>query len=416
MKMMIPRFHPYLSFNVLKGALKELLFKGACLERFEAEFAAYIGRKHAIAVPSGRMALALALSALGIGKNDEIILPAFIVPEVPMILGCAGVTPRFADIDPATYNISPSSARQCLTPKVRAILMTHLFGKPCDVEGLTAIADRHGIELIEDAAQAMGAAYRGKKVGTFGRISYFSFGLVKNLNTLGGGMLVTDDDGIEQKVRSILSTYPPTPKSTLFQRAVLCLGLNVATRPFVFSYLVYPLLWLLDAAGKSSAIDDVFDEKGVGLPEIPSSYKKRFTPLQAGLGIEQLRRLDRLNEKRRENALLLLSLMDNTDGLKTPLNQDHLYDIYLNFMVCCDSRKDVLRKLLRKGVDTTKGYLKDCSGLSLFGQPVSFCPEAHALSNRGFYLPVNPFMKRKQVERIAEAVHAIFRERGKDGV
>jgi len=415
MRMRIPRFRSYVSFTLLKGAIKTLLFEGPCLDRFEAEFARYLGRKHAIAVPSGRMALSIALSALEIGKNDEIILPAFTVPEVLMILGCAGVIPRFADIDPATYNLSPSSVEHCLNHKVRAILMTHLFGKPCDVEGLVSIADRHGIELIEDAAQAMGAEYKGKKVGTFGRISYFSFGLVKNLNTLGGGMLVTDDDRIEKKVRSILSDFPLPPKSTLLKRAALCLGLNMATQPLVFTFLVYPLLYLLDATGQSSVIDDAFDEKEFALPEIPSSYKKRLTPFQACLGLEQLKRLDRLNEKRRENALFLLSLLGGTDGLRTPLNQGHVYDIYLNFMVCCDSREDVLRKLFRKGIDTTKGYLKDCSGLSLFGQPVSFCPEAHALSNRGFYLPVSPFMKRRQIERIAGAVHEIFRERGKGG-
>ena len=408
----IPRFRPYFSFRILKRILT-VIIKGDILEgphlgAFEKEFARYIGRRYAIAVPSGRMALYLSLFVLNIRENDEIILPAYTAPEVVSIIRCAGAIPRFTDINSSTHNMDPISINKNLNKNVRAILLTHLYGKPCDVGAIMKIAEKNNLEVIEDAAQACGAEFKGKKTGTFGRLSYFSFGLVKNFNTLGGGMLATDDEKLAATVRSIIQDYPYPEKFSLLKKALYCLGLWCLTHPLIFTLTVYPLLYLLDVFGRMALIESAFDEKELALKKLPLSYKKKFTNLQAAIGIEQLKTVDELNRKRMKNAQKLQKELAGIDGLKVPSKPDDVKDICLNLVVQAKSRDAIISKLLRNGIDTTKGYLNDCSGMSIFKEFNVDCPIAKSLSERGFYLPIYPFLSVNEIMFIIKVVRERF--------
>jgi dTDP-4-amino-4,6-dideoxygalactose transaminase len=168
---------------------------GPELEGMERELAAYLGVAHAVGVSSGTDALLLAMMALGIGPGDEVVTSTYSFFATAGCVARLGATPVFVDIDPVTYNIDPAAAAAAVTPRTRAIIPVHLYGQSADLDPLIDLADRAGVPLIEDAAQAIGATYKGRMVGGFGRAGCFSFFPSKNLGAFGDGGLVTTNDG-----------------------------------------------------------------------------------------------------------------------------------------------------------------------------------------------------------------------------
>lgn len=174
-------------------------------EEFEAEFKRFTGAKHAVALNNGTAALHTALMAIGIKRGDKVITSPFsFIASANCILYC-GATPIFPDINPKTYCIDPGEVEKKLEaePEVKAVICVHLFGNVCDLDALTSICDKHGIALIEDCAQAFGATYKGRHVGTFGKFGTFSFYATKNLWTFEGGMLITGSEQLADLARMI---------------------------------------------------------------------------------------------------------------------------------------------------------------------------------------------------------------------
>ncbi|MFH1085297.1 MAG: DegT/DnrJ/EryC1/StrS family aminotransferase [Chloroflexota bacterium] len=177
---------------------------GREVEQFEAAMAAYCGVRYAVGVSSGTAALDLALAAYGIGPGDEVITTPMTFVATAAAIAHVGATPTFADVDPDTANLDPAQIEAAITPRTRAILPVHLYGQPCDMEPIMAVARAHGLRVIEDACQAVGASYQGRKAGALGDVGCFSFYPSKNLGAAGdGGMLVTDDDAIADRVRKL---------------------------------------------------------------------------------------------------------------------------------------------------------------------------------------------------------------------
>ena len=170
--------------------------KGEEVSRFEAEFAAYQGAAHGVAVTNGTVALKLALIAAGVGPGDEVIVPGYTFIATATAALELGAIPIFADVDPHTYTLDPDSVAACVTPRTRAIMPVHLGGCPADMDGLLAVAQRHGLAVVEDAAQAWGASWNGSRVGTIGQCGIVSFHASKNLTAGEGGMVLCNDPDI----------------------------------------------------------------------------------------------------------------------------------------------------------------------------------------------------------------------------
>jgi dTDP-4-amino-4,6-dideoxygalactose transaminase len=190
---------------VLARALDRSSFcLGPDVAQFEKDFAAFIGTQHCVALNSGTSALHLAARLAKLGPGDEVITTPFTFAATAWAISYVGARPVFADIDEATFNLDPAKVEAAITPRTKAILVVHLYGQPCDLDPLLALCRQHALTLIEDAAQAHGARYRGRNVGTFGSTSCFSFYPTKNLGACGeGGALLTDDSALATRARAL---------------------------------------------------------------------------------------------------------------------------------------------------------------------------------------------------------------------
>jgi dTDP-4-amino-4,6-dideoxygalactose transaminase len=198
--------------GAIEKAFADLISKGdyilgAAVERFETDYAAYIGARHAIGVGTGLSAIELALRAFEIGPGDEVITPANTFIATVLAILAVGAKPVFVDMDAATYTIDAAALASAVTPRTKAIVPVHLYGQPVDIDAVLAVARRHHLVVIEDAAQAHGARYHGQRAGSFGDAAAFSFYPSKNLGALGdGGMITTSDDRAAAKLR-LLHNY-----------------------------------------------------------------------------------------------------------------------------------------------------------------------------------------------------------------
>ena len=188
---------------------------GPEVEAFEQEVAAYLGVKYAIGVNSGTDALVIALRALGVGPGDEVITTPFTFFATAEAISAVGATPVFVDIDPKTFNINPDLIAPAITPRTKAILPVHLYGLPADMDTILEIARSHGLKVLEDCAQAFGATYKGRKVGTLGDAGAFSFFPTKNLGGYGDGGLIATNSASSGSPRKLMAT--PSPVSRMMR-------------------------------------------------------------------------------------------------------------------------------------------------------------------------------------------------------
>ena len=267
-------------------------------KEFEKEMCEYLDCKHAVALNSGTDALHLALRALDIGEGDEVISTAFTFVATSESIGIVGAKPVFVDIDPDTFNIDPAKIEAAITPKTKAIIPVHLYGQPCDMDPIIDIAKRHNLFVIEDACQAIGAEYKGKKVGTIGDIGCFSFYPTKNLGTMGdGGMLTTNSQYIKDRV--------------------------IALR------------------NHGGAIRYHHDEIGVN---------SRLDEIQAAILRVKLPYIDKWNSARREHAKYYNELFANCSLIETPKELDNAYCVYHQYTVKIPNRDEVHKMLGEAGI------------------------------------------------------------------
>lgn len=216
----IPRGKIYFSFRALKriflSVFKKDISGDKYIRQFERELSDYLGVEHVILTSSGTLSLYLSLKALKIPEDSEVIVSAYTVPEVVSVIILVGAKPVFVDIDPDTYNMNVSLLEGCITSETKVIILTHMYGQPCDIDPVLDLAKRYKLKVIEDVAQALGSEYRERKVGTFGFLSYYSFGIMKNINTLGGGAIATNDTNLADSIRNIISGFGAPDAGELF--------------------------------------------------------------------------------------------------------------------------------------------------------------------------------------------------------
>lgn len=368
----LPVCEPLLAGNELKYVADAvttgwLSSSGSYVAAFEETFAEYCGARHAIAVCNGTVALHLALRALGVGPGDEVIIPDFTMIASALAISYCGAKPVFVDADAVTWNIDAAAVEQKINPATKGIMAVHIFGNPCDMATLQQIADRHGLWLMEDAAEAHGARFQGRRVGSLSRIAGFSFFANKNITTGEGGMVVTNDDNLAHACR-------------------------------YFKNMCFPL-----DAPRAYLHADI-------------GYNYRMSNLHAAIGLAQTERADVYKALRQSHGRLYRQRLSVIPGIL--LQQDTPCSESVNWMNGLAltpeygrSRGEVIAHLRENNIDSRlffngmhrqpalKNYGCACDG--------SY-PVADMLADNGFYLPSGSGLQEADIERVC-SVLAEFR-------
>lgn len=355
---MIPIAEPWLGEVELENiteAVKSgwISSKGKFISEFEEKFAKYCGCNHGIATSNGTAALHLALKALGIKNGDEVIVPTLSFIATANAVTYCGAKPVFVDSDPNYWCMDPEKIEEKITMNTKAIIPVHLYGHPCDMDAIIAIAREHDLYVVEDAAEAHGAEYKGKKVGSFGDISCFSFFANKIITTGEGGMCLTDNYGLAERMK-ILRDHGMNPNKKYWHDVV--------------------------------------------------GFNYRMTNMQAALGVAQLGRIEKIIEIKRSNANLYNSLLQDVNSITLPPEEDWARNVYWMYSILTDHRicrDDVMNKLSGEGIDSRPffypihimpPYRKGCY------------PIAEVLSKIGISLPSSTKLKREEIEKICNCI------------
>jgi perosamine synthetase len=377
------------------------LVEGPHIERFEHAFAARLGDVRAISTSYGRMAFYYILKALDLPPAAEIIFPALTFWVMPEIARRAGLTPVFADVDPITFNITAQAIERAITPRTVAVVPTHLWGLPCDMEDIVSLAACRGLAVIEDCAHALGAMYHGSPVGAFGDAAIFSFQTFKPLNAYGGGMAVVRDAALATRVAHLAQADPAPSVQRVKRRLWHGRVMRLATRPDIFTWTLFPLLY----AGSRLrwSIDMYFWEAIRPLDPLPGDYRERISNVQAALALEGLTKLDGWNSARQRHASRMTELLDGVRGLRVPFVPRGRTHAFYQYCVYVPARDMVVDACLRRGVDLETLHVDVCPELTLFGSGQPPAPGAHATAGT-IQVPIYEVLTDAQLDRVADAV------------
>jgi perosamine synthetase len=341
---------------------------GPFIKRFEDEFATRVGRRYGIAVSNGSVALDVALAALELEPGNEVILPTFTIISCAAAIVRAGAVPVVVDCEADTWNMDAQGIEAKITSKTKAIMVVHIYGLPTDMEPILALAEKYGLSLIEDAAEMHGQTFKGRPCGSFGDISTFSFYPNKHITTGEGGMVVTDDERLAERCRSL--------RNLCFQ----------PQKRFVHETL---------------------------------GWNFRMTNLQAAVGVAQLERLDEFVARKRRMGAQYSALLANNRNLQLPVprtayaeNIYWVYGVVLRDEVPFDATEAMQR--LRQRQIGTRPFFWCMHEQPVFRKMGLFeqvsCPVAERIARRGFYLPSGMALTEDQIKAVVNAVEEILVE------
>ena len=385
------------------------LIQGPEIAQFERAFEERLGSGTAVATSYGRMAFFHILRALDLPAGSEIVIPALTFWVVPELARQAGLRPVFADVDPATFTLDPAAFERAITPATRAVVPTHLYGLPCDMDPIVAIARRHRLAIIEDCAHALGAAYRGRPVGTLGDAALFSFQTLKPLNAFGGGMAVVQDPVVARRVREQVNQLPWPDEGRVRNRFKVGRAQRFFTQPGMFTLFAFPILW---TASWFNWNPDVYLWEPIRqLEPLPPAYTERFPNAQAALGLAALERLDAWTAASQTHARAIDRVLAGTPGVQPPIVPGDRTHVYYQYCVYVPDRDDLVLRCIRRGVDIETLHVDVCTNLELFSDLRSAPMPGANRASAAVQVPVYASLSDLQVDRIARTVRRAVDDR-----
>jgi dTDP-4-amino-4,6-dideoxygalactose transaminase len=379
-KNFIPFHKPYITddeINEVVDTVKSGWWTtGPKVQKFEKEFNEYIGSKRSVAVSSWTAAAHLALEAIGLKPGDEVIVPSITFTATAEIVCYFNAKPVIVDVDKNTLNILPETIEKAITPKTKVIIPVHYGGLPCDMNEILSVANKNNIKIIEDAAHALPAVYKGIKIGTVGDVTCFSFYVTKPLATGEGGMICTADDKIADRC-SVMRLH-----------------------------------------GISHDSWNRYTEEGSWFYEVVSAgFKYNFTDIQASLGLAQLKKIDMLWELRKKIAQKYDAAFIKNELIQVPARLDdressyHLYSIQVNTDALKISRSEFIEELKNRGIGSSVHFIplyRHPFYKKTFNPDVKDFPNSECVYPKLVSLPVWPGLSDDQINRVIEEVISIL--------
>lgn len=341
--------------------------EGPYVERFEAAMAARVDRSYGVGVANGSAALDIAIASLRLQPGDEVILPSFTIISCAAAVVRSGATPVVVDCDPLTFNSTAQHYSDAITSRTKALMIVHIYGLPADMDPILALAEKHGLAVIEDAAQMHGQTYKGQPCGSFGTISTFSFYPNKLVTSGEGGMVVTNDPVLAENCRSLRN---------------LCFD---ARQRFVHEEL---------------------------------GWNYRLTNMQAAIGLAQVEQLDETVARKREIGRQYSELLSSLSGVKLPVSRtDYAEGLYWVFSVILDDEMEMDAKAAMAALAEqkigTRPFFWPMHMQPVFKKMGLFadisCPVAERIAKRGFYIPSGLALTTLQMQRVAAVMHKVLR-------
>lgn len=381
----------WLAFRLVIKNLVPFVYhaSGDNAQRLEGKFKEYQGAEYSFSVNSGRSALLTIMKALDIKEGDEVLLQAFTCNAVPNPVLWAGGTPIYVDIDD-TLNIDPEdlsrkiTLRQVQGKPLKAVIVQHTFGVPAQIDRILEIAKRHNLVVIEDCAHALGAKYNGKLVGTFGDVSFFSFGRDKVISSVWGGMITTNNHELAQKIEYIHKDLP-TPSRSWTIKQLLHPLLFFIIIPTYYIFGKYLLAFLRVVRGVSLAVS-----QGERMGTKPDMFPARMAEALAVLALYQFNKLEKYNEHRREIAKLYFESL-NFDSTSMSARQEG--SIYLRFNIFHPNAKEIIKVAKRKHILLGDWYKNGIDPIGTDFEKMKYtagsCPKAERAAHESVNLPTH---------------------------
>lgn len=379
--MQVPFHKPSIDQDELEAVKSVLasgwLTTGPVTQEFEKQFAAFIGCKHALAVNSATAALQLAVDALGLEPDDEVLVPTYTFTATAAVVIHAGARPVLCDSAKDSFNVCLEDAERRITPKTRAIIPVHIAGQPCDLAGVHTLAARHGLRVIEDAAHALPASYRGTRIGAISELTAFSFYATKTLSTGEGGMLTTNDDRYVERASK------------------------------------------MRLHGISGDAWRRYTAKGSWFYDVQyAGYKLNMCDVLAAIGRVQLTKTDRMWERRREIARIYTDTFSRLEELQVPPAEQpdtesawHLYILRVRPELLTIARDECIRELKEQGIGASVHFIPlhlHSFYAEKYGYRPGDFPNAEDAYSRCFSLPIFPDMTEPEIDHVIHSVKALL--------
>lgn len=363
-KMSLPEIDEDDIQKVIEVVKSKRLALGSATLLFESLVASYIGTKHSVAVSSGTAALHILIRALDIGQGDEVLVPSFTFCSSVNVILYEKAIPVFVDIETDTYNLDPDDLRRKITPRTKAIISVDVFGHPAEWDEITRIAEKYGLKVIDDSCEAIGAEYKGRKLGKFGNAAAFAFYPNKQMTTGEGGIIVTDDDEIARIARSLRNQ------------------------------------------GR--------DEMGAWLQHERLGYNYRMDEMSAALGVSQIKRLDVFLKKREAVANLYTEKLKKIPWVRTPVIKPHVKMSWFVYVIILEkgmNRDEVIDKLEKEGIPA-RGYFSPVHlqpyMRRMFGYKGGELPITEDISKRTLALPFHNNLTEEEINLVVDTLSRLY--------
>jgi len=396
--------------TIIKVLFKDELYKlGEITRIFEDKFKKYLGCKYSIAFPKARVGIYSILKSLKIGKGDEVIIAGYTCVVVPNAVIYANAKPIYVDID-NNYNINLNDLKNKINKKTRAIIVQHLFGNFDDnIQKIKEITKRKNIVIIEDACQALGTEYKGKKAGNFGDVAFFSLDYSKIITTGQGGILVTDNTKLYESIKKFMDENFHQPKIKGIRRLLInlirfaiCLkpSLCIIGEPLIYGTNIIDRALNLHIFTRSMYLSEINSNK------MPNDYLTYFTDIQSMIGLSQLSKIGELNEKRISIAKYYNRALRELE-IRTLSVPNHVKCVYLQYPILCKDRDKVIDLFSKNQVDlgdwfNSVIYPVDKKQLRNFQYTIGQCTNAEHISNRVINLPNNVHLNEIDLDRVVK--------------
>jgi len=386
------------------------LQEGKNSRKLERKFCEYIDLRWAVSFDSGRSGLYAILKCLGIKDYDEIILQAFTTVALSNVIQYCGAKPVYIDIKKETYNINPEKIEEKITSKTKAIIVQHTFGNPCEMDKIMEIAKKHNLHVVEDCAHSLGAEYQNKKLGTIGDVAFFSFGRDKIISAVAGGMVITSNNKLGEKIKKFRDKMPYPKKSLIIKQLAQPIVTFKSLKLYYFLSLGKIMMYLVT---KFKIITKAYS-KEERKNRRPENFPAKMPNALAEIALHQMKLINKFNKHRIYIAKLYQEKLESNKNIILPKSTANSRNVFLWFTVLVENKKKLLKKARGKHIILGDWFPQAIGPAEINLKKCDYkkgdCPIAEEVSLKCVNLPTHFRVDEGDVEKVAEIVDLSLRE------